>query len=210
MFFLHFVNSYFSFRFNNKTQDSAPSKSIPQVSRDENHFESNGSPPLPPPPILDFPECSSPINEEVQPFGMPSLPEPTEKPPPPPMIHQDEPIYEAIKPRNDLSPISKVFLDFIEIFIFVLLIYLFDLLKNFPRTNGTTPTEPVVTRFDRDNRDARRKLRINRKLQELEDDDVHAMALQVYSYISSVFYWHAFFYNAMFITEDEFSIPRVA
>jgi hypothetical protein len=45
---------------------------------------------------------------------MPSLPEPTEKPPPPPMIHQEEPIYEAIKPRNDLSPISKVFQIFIK------------------------------------------------------------------------------------------------
>jgi len=63
---------------------------------------------------------------------MPSLPEPTEKPPPPPMIHQDEPIYEAIKPRNDLSPISKVFLDFIEIFFFGSIIYFLGSSKEFP------------------------------------------------------------------------------
>ena len=89
------------------TENTSASKSIPQYHRD-NFLESNGSPPLPPPPLLDSPNSSSPVNEALQPFGMPSLPEPTEKPPPPPLIHQDEPIYEAIQPRNDLSPISKV------------------------------------------------------------------------------------------------------
>ncbi len=54
--------------------------------------------PLPsPPPMLESPESS--ISDSLLPFGFPSLPEPTERPPPPPTVHQDEPIYEAIQPR---------------------------------------------------------------------------------------------------------------
>jgi hypothetical protein len=54
--------------------------------------------PLPsPPPMLESPESS--ISDSILPFGFPSLPEPTERPPPPPTVHQDEPIYEAIQPR---------------------------------------------------------------------------------------------------------------
>lgn len=50
---------------------------------------------LPPPPAkLDSPVS---FNEGVPAFGMPSLPEPTERPPPPP-VSQEEPIYEAIQP----------------------------------------------------------------------------------------------------------------
>ena len=62
--------------------------------------------PLPsPPPLHDL--CESPC-EPKHLLGMPSLPEPTEKPPPPPLIHQDEPIYESIPPRMDTLPIPQV------------------------------------------------------------------------------------------------------
>ncbi len=63
--------------------------------------------PLPsPPPNLESPE-SSLSDANVQ-FGLPSLPEPTERPPPPPTILQDEPIYEAIQPRNHPSNFVEV------------------------------------------------------------------------------------------------------
>ena len=64
----------------------------------ENQFHSceDVEPDLPSPPA----KMDSPVsfNEVLPPFGMPSLPEPTERPPPPPMVSQDEPIYEAIQP----------------------------------------------------------------------------------------------------------------
>lgn len=50
-------------------------------------------------------------------FGFPSLPEPTEKPPPPPTIHQDEPIYEAIQPRYHSPSIIEVLCAFIHCYL---------------------------------------------------------------------------------------------
>lgn len=70
--------------------------------------------PLPsPPPILESPGSS--VSDALVPFGLPSLPEPTERPPPPPTIHNDEPIYEAIQPRSH----STIF---VEVFYFILLL----------------------------------------------------------------------------------------
>lgn len=64
--------------------------------------------PLPsPPPILESPDISD--SDPLIPFGLPSLPEPKERPPPPPTIHNDEPIYEAIQPRNHTPMFVEVF-----------------------------------------------------------------------------------------------------
>lgn len=63
--------------------------------------------PLPsPPPVIESP--SSSVSDGILPFGLPSLPEPTERPPPPPTVHNDEPIYEAIQPRNNPSNLVEV------------------------------------------------------------------------------------------------------
>ena len=98
--------------------------------------------PLPPPPIKQDESPNSGFNEPPPLFGMPSLPEPTEKPPPPPLVPQDEPIYESIQPRQE--PISS-------------------------------PPPPKQTEsWKLENREAKRKQRIVRKLAELEEDDLLA------------------------------------
>lgn len=75
------------------------------TNRTEKQIETNKSNeelPLPSPPIFESSESSESLSDMVAPFGLPSLPEPTERPPPPPTVLKDEPIYEAIQPRNQL------------------------------------------------------------------------------------------------------------
>jgi len=117
--------------------------------------------PLPsPPPPHDL--CESPC-EPKHVLGLPSLPEPTEKPPPPPMIHQDEPIYESIPPRLDERASLPIPAEN----------------KKKKSVEAISPSPPGADsswKFERENREARRKLRINRKLQELEEDDIQLAA----------------------------------
>ena len=118
--------------------------------------------PLPsPPPLHDL--CNSPVAEPKHLLGLPSLPEPTEKPPPPPMIHQDEPIYESIPPRMEPLPVVQGG-------------------KRKSLEAPTSPSPPVAEtswKYERENREARRKQRIVRKLQELEEDDLQLVAQHV-------------------------------
>ncbi|XP_046440084.1 myosin-I heavy chain-like isoform X4 [Daphnia pulex] len=104
--------------------------------------------PLPsPPPMLESPESS--ISDSLLPFGFPSLPEPTERPPPPPTVHQDEPIYEAIQPRFHAG---------------------FGESEKLQESETNPATLSDLWKPNRENREVRRKLRIARKLHELEED----------------------------------------
>jgi hypothetical protein len=113
---------------------------------------------------------------------LPSLPEPTEKPPPPPTAHRDEPIYESIQPRAEIQ--SKVLSTSPAACSTCCIIICLQNRKGCE--NGThSPTGFHVAESwkadagrDRENREARRRLRIVRKLQELEEDEQQQIAAQ--------------------------------
>ncbi|XP_070072814.1 unconventional myosin-VIIa isoform X3 [Drosophila takahashii] len=100
--------------------------------------------------------------------GVPSLPEPTVPPPPPPtsisMTKNDlrpEPIYEAIKANNQITKGVPIEYD-----VSLKLKIAKENIKKSP-----TPSSSIFVKYDDDEREQRRKQRVEKKIQELSCND---------------------------------------